>query len=290
MECPDVSVVIPARNAEAYLDGQLEALAAQDYDGEWEVIVADNASTDATADVARRWSGVLPKLRVVPCAAVGVNRARNVGVRATLAPKVLLCDADDVVGTGWLRALSDALDTYDVVGGVLVVGEMNAGIVGADPVGTTRAMRKALRHLPYAFGGNMGLRRAVFDEISGFDESFTGGGDEVDFCWRAQYEGRTISSVPEAVLYCRLRRDLASHARRVYGQARGSAHLYRKHVTLGRLPPQRPSRQLRGLAAHLVRLGRVDLLLRGDTRRDYVGRMAMLAGALRGFAEFRVVP
>jgi glycosyltransferase involved in cell wall biosynthesis len=288
MDYPDVSVVIPAHNAEAFLGDELAALATQEFDGRWEVIVVDNESTDGTARVARQWSTLLPELRIVPCPGIGVNRARNVGVRAARAPKVLMCDADDIVGPGWLHLLSEALNSSDVVGGALVTGDMNADIVGADPVGTTRTMRKALRHLPYAFGGNMGFRREVFDGIEGFDESFARGGDEIDFCWRAQYNGCSISCVPEAVLYRRLRRGLRSFARQVYGQTLGSARLYSTHMELGQLPRQRLPEQLRVLALHLVRLRRVDLLLHGHTRREYVRRLAMLAGAFQGFVRFRV--
>ena len=55
-----VSVVVPAYNAAATLAEQLEALAAQQYEGDWEVVVVDNGSTDGTADLARRYAGRFP--------------------------------------------------------------------------------------------------------------------------------------------------------------------------------------------------------------------------------------
>jgi glycosyltransferase involved in cell wall biosynthesis len=60
-----ISVIVPARDAAATIGGQLAALAAQRYEGSWEVIVADNGSADATATVADRWIGRIPGLRVV---------------------------------------------------------------------------------------------------------------------------------------------------------------------------------------------------------------------------------
>ena len=50
-----VSVVIPAHNEEIYLLSCLESIKKQDYAGEYEVIVVDNASTDNTAQIARDW-------------------------------------------------------------------------------------------------------------------------------------------------------------------------------------------------------------------------------------------
>ena len=60
-----VSVVVPVRNGAATIALQFEALADQDYDGPWEVVVSDNGSTDATRSVVDEWSAKLPGLRVV---------------------------------------------------------------------------------------------------------------------------------------------------------------------------------------------------------------------------------
>src|SRR5437660_10387215 len=50
---PSVAVLVPARNEAAVLPSMLPALLAQDYPGEWRVVVVDDRSTDGTADVAR---------------------------------------------------------------------------------------------------------------------------------------------------------------------------------------------------------------------------------------------
>ena len=61
----DVTVVIPAFNVAPTIEDQLAALAEQRFDGSWEVVVADNGSTDETRAVAARWAEKLPSLRVV---------------------------------------------------------------------------------------------------------------------------------------------------------------------------------------------------------------------------------
>ena len=96
-----VSVVIPARNAARTLDAQLQALAAQRFPAEWEVLVSDNGSTDATRAVAVEWAGRIPLLRVIDASArPGASAARNLGAAAAHGELLLFCDADDVVADG----------------------------------------------------------------------------------------------------------------------------------------------------------------------------------------------
>src|SRR6185295_6515304 len=59
------SVVIPAYNAAATIGAQLDALAAQTYNGAWEVLVCDNGSSDTTLEVVASYTDRLPRLRVV---------------------------------------------------------------------------------------------------------------------------------------------------------------------------------------------------------------------------------
>ena len=115
-----VSVVIPAYNAAATLAEQLEALAAQQYEDDWEVVIADNGSTDGTADLARRYR---PRFKALSA------RRRRAAARALLPAQrrgdsrprraAAYCDADDVVAPGWLQAMADAARHYDLIGGWL---------------------------------------------------------------------------------------------------------------------------------------------------------------------------
>lgn len=90
-----LDVVIPARNEAgrlahglATLSGRLDRLAVSS-----SILVVDNASTDTTADIARRWSGPVP-VRVLRCPRPGKGAAVRTGLLATTAPYVGFCDAD----------------------------------------------------------------------------------------------------------------------------------------------------------------------------------------------------
>ncbi len=83
MSAVELTVVIPCRNAAATLGEQLAALATQEWDGEWEVVVVDNGSDDGTGDLARDWP--LPvSMTVVREERPGINVARNAGVGVAL--------------------------------------------------------------------------------------------------------------------------------------------------------------------------------------------------------------
>src|SRR5579864_1647403 len=75
-----LSIVIACRNEAETLPKQLDALAAQDWPGWWQVVVVDNGSTDGTAEVARRWADRISNLEVVDASQRrGQAYARNVG-------------------------------------------------------------------------------------------------------------------------------------------------------------------------------------------------------------------
>ena len=62
---PSVSVVIPMRNEEEFAERTLEAVAAQDYVGEWEVICVDDRSTDRTREILEKFAATHPRFRVL---------------------------------------------------------------------------------------------------------------------------------------------------------------------------------------------------------------------------------
>ena len=68
---PMLSVVVPVLDAEDVVSGQLEALASQEWSRPWEVVVADNGSTDGTIAVIERYRARLPAVRVVDAPTAG---------------------------------------------------------------------------------------------------------------------------------------------------------------------------------------------------------------------------
>jgi glycosyltransferase involved in cell wall biosynthesis len=281
---------MPARNAEATIDEQLEALARQAFDGQWELIVIDDGSTDDTVERARAWTRHLTRLRVLECDHRGVNAARNAGVLASDAPLIAHCDADDVADPQWLSAIVAELEHAPLVGGLLDVERLNEPAIAAlrtDP--TPGRLPVALDHLPYAPASNMGYRRVLFDSIRGFDESFRVGCDEIDFAWRAQYAGCEIRFAPAAVVYYRLRPDIRSNLVQWNTYARETTHLLKRHMDLGYLPPQRATQKLHYLRRHVRSVLAVTRMLDKSDRWRYAMRLAWITGLYAGFRKYHVL-
>src|SRR5437763_781538 len=111
-----LSVVIPCLNAAATLGVQLAALAAQGWEGDWEVVVADNGSTDGSQAVAESYRSRLRGLKLVDASdRRGQAHARNLGAAAATGDAYFFCDADDEVAPGWLAALAGEIAKHDFV-------------------------------------------------------------------------------------------------------------------------------------------------------------------------------
>ena len=225
---PDISVIIPVHNGTATLDSQLAGLAAQTYQGEWEVVLVDDASTDTSPQIAAAWHTRLPGLRIVTHPTTrGANAARNTGARAARADRLAFCDHDDEVAPGWLAALSRALDDHPAVGGFVERESLNTSVALATRPQRSGLLDGGFGFLPYPLSANCAVRREVWEALNGFDEAYRYGSDDVEFFWRAQLAGYDLAYAPSAVVHYRLRRDLRGMARQYYFYGRGHPQLYR---------------------------------------------------------------
>src|SRR5438105_12532712 len=112
---PAVSVIVPARDAEATIGRTLDALARQAVDLEFEVIVVDNGSRDATPALAER-SQIVSKV-IRRRRGQGAGAARNEGAAAARGELLAFVDADCEPAPGWLAAGARAASSADLVQG-----------------------------------------------------------------------------------------------------------------------------------------------------------------------------
>lgn len=274
-----ISVVLPARNASTVLGGQLAALCAQSYEGDWEVIVADNASSDGTAEVAQAWASRLPGLRVVPAVRVrGPGAARNVGVSSAAGELLAFCDADDRVAPGWLSACARALVDADVVAGAVDITTL------AEPPEPLRYFDSGMfGFLPAGLGANLAVRRQAFLDLGGFDETLRVG-EDIDFCWRSQLAGLRYVEACDAVVVKRVPITTWEILRKTFRYGRSDVALYRRYRSKGM--PRYVGRGMR-VPAWLVR--HRGFLLREPERKQWVWQGGTYAGHLFGSIEHRVL-
>lgn len=205
----DLCVVIPARNEERLLGQQLEALLAQDWDGDWEIIVVDNGSTDGTVDLVERYARGDDRLRVlVATEKADQSYAANSGVRATAADAVAFCDADDVVADGWVAAMARGLARHRVVTGPNELDRLNPPWL-ADSRGRTAELPVGsfFGIFPLVRGNNYGVRREVWAQVGPLDDEFGRHGvlADVEFSLRCWQAGIEIVGLPDAIVHYRYR-------------------------------------------------------------------------------------
>lgn len=279
------SVVIPVYNGERGIATQLAALGRQGEALRLEVIVADNGSTDRTADVARTFSTAFGALRVVDAGArPGVNHARNAGLVAATCDRVLICDHDDEVRDGWVGALLARLETADVVGGRVVPRARDATALGGWGAGED-LLRTVFGYLPYAVGSCLGVRRDAALAIGGFDETFLRGHDEVDFCWRLQQAGFTLAGAPDAIVDYWQRDRAVAAARQSFHSARTQILLWVRHHERGTLSSVSFRASVRNLVFSARELPR---LLHTATRFAAARTLGWTAGTVVGHLRYRI--
>lgn len=163
-----ISFIVPAYNEESLLGATLDALhAAGRAVGErYELVVADDASTDGTALVAQRHGAL-----VVGVAHRQIAATRNSGARAANGELFIFVDADTIVNEAVVRSAVEALRNGAVGGGAAV------GFDGSVPLYAkllTPVLVRVFRAAGLATGCYLFCTRRAFEAVGGFDEAFFG--------------------------------------------------------------------------------------------------------------------
>jgi glycosyltransferase involved in cell wall biosynthesis len=188
-----ISFVVPAWNEEANLPRTLrsihDAARAAGHDaasasGEtYEIVVADDASDDRTAEIA----GALGA-RVVRVAHRQIAATRNSGARAARGEVLVFVDADTAIDADVLRGALDALRDGAIGGGA---GVRFDGRVPLYARVLTRALCVSFRRLRFACGCFVFCTRAAFEAAGGFDETMFGG-EEIEISRALIRQGRFV--------------------------------------------------------------------------------------------------
>ena len=225
---PSMSVVICAHNAAGTIEECLAHTCSLDYPN-LEIIVVDDGSTDATADIVRRH----PRARLLSIEHAGLSTARNEGLRATSGQIVAFLDSDAYATPEWPYYLALGFEKDDIVG----VGGPNecpagdparAHEIAAAPGGPIHVLLTDDRaeHIP---GCNMAFRRSTLEELGGFDPIYTVAGDDVDFCWRVLDRDWEIGFHPAALVWHHPRTAVRAYLRQQWGYGRSEALVQARH-------------------------------------------------------------
>ncbi len=193
---PRVSVVMPFFNTEMFIAEAIESVMAQTYP-DWELILADDGSTDSSSAIALRYAELHPeRIRVVEHdgqANRGISAANNLGIRNARGEFVALLDSDDVWRPNKLHEQVPILDAHPEAGSVYGntlywyswTSEANAQ--GNDHVRDLGVRPDTIHAPPTLLVGNLRevaavpctgsllIRRALIEEVGGFEELFRAG-------------------------------------------------------------------------------------------------------------------
>jgi glycosyltransferase involved in cell wall biosynthesis len=283
MSAPElVSVILPLYNGADLLEEQLEALSNQDHTGDWELLIADNGSTDGGPDLARRWTDRIAHLKVVDVSARrGGGAAMNLAVPAAKGDVVVFCDHDDVVSHSWLSAITNTMAGADMAVGCFDYAALNSKRTG--PMSThVFPTQSAYGFLPYGLSANMAVRRDVFEAIGGFDERLPSGSYDIDLCWRLQLAGHRFTTV-EAVVAKRRRNDLSGAWRQHFTYGGSDVLLYQRYRARGM--PRRLTRTLKAYAWLVLQF--IPMLMKPERRAVWVRVAGKHCGRLRHSLQLR---
>jgi len=194
------SVVIPAHNAGKWISHTLASWVAQT-DQRFEVIVVDDGSTDDTADVVGRFASSLRLHLLRIPASGGPARPRNLGIAASQAEVIVICDADDLadprrlerIGAAWKEAggipcvlLSDfsEIDADNIVTAANCTSRFGWFLnqPGTDVAAGIRRIEAesifdALLYGDFHRTCSLAFTRSAFARIGGYDESLSNAQD-----------------------------------------------------------------------------------------------------------------
>ena len=205
---PLISVVIPAYNAEQFLDETLESVLSQTYEN-WECIIVNDGSTDNTESVAKKWCEKDSRFRLTIKENGGLSSARNWGIKESKAEYIAFLDADDILTP----------DSLEVRINVLI--EQNVDLVATKLQHFTDKLPKVSKNnarqdvLYYAKEGLTQLmafnkvtpstvlcKKSVMDEVGGFTWHKKA---EDLHCWlKVLFAGYKIYRIDETLLLYRL--------------------------------------------------------------------------------------
>jgi polysaccharide deacetylase family protein (PEP-CTERM system associated) len=253
MAHPFVTVIVPVRNEEKFLEATLRPLLSQSYPVDrYEVIVADGESEDRTASIVRRLQADHSNLRLIDNPRRLSSAARNFAVKQGRGDFFLIVDGHcEIRNPDYLRHMVEVFEWHAVES---VGRPQPLDVTGATPLQRAIALARSSRlgHNPASFiysskgafvppqSVAVAYRRDVFDRIGYFDECFDAC-EDVEFNTRLAAAGGRCYFAPALAVHYHPRSSLPRLVRQMYRYGRGRARLSFKHLRTLSIPPLVPA-------------------------------------------------
>ncbi|TAK35850.1 MAG: glycosyltransferase [Chloroflexota bacterium] len=229
-----ITVGIAAYNAAETLPLLLESLLAQEYPrAGFEVVVADNGSSDETTEIVRQYARRGPIRLLHADHRRGPAVARNTIVAAALGDIIAFTDSDCCADARWLAEIRAGFSKPEIgcVAGGIQGAEAKTPVEGYYCRHNILSQETVLNHpfLPYAQTANAAFRREVFQRVGPFDETLLVG-EDLDLLWRMQLETEyRLCYCQHALVWHRHRSTLRGFLRHSVGWGVCQALIYKKY-------------------------------------------------------------
>lgn len=276
---PFVSIIVPMRNEQRYIERCLSSIAAQDYPHDrYEVIVVDGESNDGSRELAEGMAGSLPGFRLIDNRGKHTSRGLNIGLAYARGEIIARVDAHASVEPDFLTQSVAALQRTgaDAVGGPIeTLGDGPSGeaiaLAVSSPFGVGNAVfRYSQREQWTDTVAFPAYRRDVFDRVGPFAE--IDGGEDDDFHLRLIDAGGRILLTPSIRSTYYARRSLPELVRQYFGYGQAKLVVLTRHPRRTRLRQLAPSAFVVALLASclMALFGGLMLLPLATTGGPYV--------------------
>jgi GT2 family glycosyltransferase len=188
---PLISFVIPVRNDARHLRGCLASIVADVPPGvSYEMFVADNGSTDDSADTARAAGA-----RVLPLPGLSVAELRNRAAREASGRYLAFVDADHEISPGWTRCAIETLDMPGIAGAGAPYHPPSRGTWVQRMYDAFRDHGHDVTDVEWLGSGNLAVVRETFLAVGGFDTGLVTC-EDVDLCQRLRAGGGRLVCAP----------------------------------------------------------------------------------------------
>ena len=243
---PGLTVLIAAYNEEAHLGDTLRSIAAQEYPGDLEILVLDDGSTDATADVARR---AIQELGPTTSADLRLAHfAQNAGKANVLNRGLRLASHDLVItvdGDSWLhrqalrriveRKISDPANTCAVAGAVLVRNSRKTWLTRGQEwdyfhgIAAVKRMQSMYHGTLVAQGAFSLYEKQALLDVGGWPDCV---GEDIVVSWALLEKGHRIGYAEDALLFTHAPETLRQFALQRKRWSRGLIEAFAHHWRL----------------------------------------------------------
>jgi glycosyltransferase involved in cell wall biosynthesis len=257
MSDPLISVIMPAYNAERHIAAAIQSAQDQTYQ-RWELIVIDDGSTDATAEIARRFASSDNRIRCISQHNQKQAKARNIGIGRCKGELVAFLDSDDL----WIReklelqakalrennadlVFSDGFIFHgnDVADESLTFSTLSGSFGGAEMF----ALLLICNRIPTL---SVLMRRDVWEEVGGFDESPRHGSEDYDLWLTIAQRGYRFYGMEDRLARYRVHGD--STSRQIAAMLNSEVAVVEKHLPASNMGDELKLARLRSLYRNLA--------------------------------------